>query len=104
MRQTPLTFFDSTSITKRDKKKEEKYDNKLLWKNYYNMIAKLDSLKPAAIFNGILSEIKFILPPFLNDNTPLFMVMGDDSYDTCNRELNQYQTPLTPQRIYDDLF
>ena len=45
MRQTPLTFFDSTSITKRDKKKEEKYDNKLLWKNYYYMIAKLDSLK-----------------------------------------------------------
>ena len=76
----PLTFFDSRTIDKSDKKREERIENKILWKNYYNMVAKLDSLKPAAIFNGILSEIKFILPPFFNNNTPLLMVIGNVYY------------------------
>lgn len=75
-----LTFFDSTTIDKTDKKEEEKVNNKILWKNYYNMAAKLDSLKPAAIFNGILSEIKFVLPQFFNNNTPLLMVIGNKYY------------------------
>lgn len=75
-----LTFFDSRTIDKSDKKREERIEKKILWKNYYNMAAKLDSLKPAAIFNGILSEIKFILPPFFNNNTPLLMVIGNVYY------------------------